>query len=68
MDKSVALILRGFMELTDAQRATLIAEINKYQNAKPSERQMLTETLRKSVQGSTIQFGPAPIGCPCCGK
>lgn len=67
MNRSVALVLKGFTELTPAQRQEFISEINNYLNGKTQE-QPLQKSIRESVQGNTINFGPAPSGCPCCGK
>lgn len=67
MDKSTALVLKGFLELSPSQRDEFIREINKYLQGTTQHR-VLEEALTKSIRGSTINFGPAPTGCPCCGK
>jgi hypothetical protein len=67
MDKAVALVIKGFMELNSAQRSEFVSEINSIINDKAKE-QPLRESVRKSVYGSTVNFGPASTGCPCCGK
>ncbi len=68
MDKSVALVLKGFTELNVTQRREFIEEINKYINGTTGE-QPLQKSIRESISGSnTVNFGPAPTGCPCCGK
>jgi polysaccharide pyruvyl transferase WcaK-like protein len=67
MDRSVALVLKGFTELNTAQRQEFITEINKYIEGQTQE-QPLQKSIRESVYGNAINFGPAPTGCPCCGK
>jgi hypothetical protein len=67
MDKSVALVLKGFIELDEKQRSTFIEEVNKYIDKTINEN-VFRESIRKSVYGTTVNFGPAPTGCPCCGK
>lgn len=66
MDKRVAFVLKGFTELNSTQRAGFIEEINKYLKDK-SQQQPIEESIRKSIPNS-INFGPAPTGCPCCGR
>lgn len=69
MNRSVALVLKGFTELLPSQRQEFIAEINNYLTGKTQD-QPLQKSIRESVQGNanTVNFGPAPTGCPCCGK
>ena len=64
MDKRVAKVLNGFVALQESQRDEFIEELNKFLSGKVKE-----EVLRKSIQESTtINFGPVPSGCPCCGR
>jgi hypothetical protein len=65
MDKAVAAVLNGYLALDTARRTAFVTEINKYINGQSQE-----EALKKSIRESatTINFGPAPVGCPCCGK
>ena len=67
MDKSTAFVLQGFSELTPAQRSECITEINKLISGTPQEK-TVQKSLREAVLGTTMNFGPAPTGCPCCGK
>lgn len=64
MNKKVEAVVKGFFALTDSEKAELIAEISKYQNGTRE----LREALKKNINSSTINFGPAPGGCPCCGR
>jgi hypothetical protein len=65
MDKTVATVLQGFLALNAKRREEFIAEINKHLRG-----EVATESFQKSIRESanTINFGPAPTGCPCCGK
>jgi hypothetical protein len=68
MDSSVALVIKGFMELNASQRSELINEINRLVQGNVQEA-VLKEDVRKSVRSTTINFGPKPAGgCPCCGR
>lgn len=70
MSPKVMKVLRGFHELGDAERAELIAEINKYQQGNTVFRESLKRDLSEQVRKSqaSVNFGPAPGGCPCCGR
>ena len=64
MDKKIALVLKGFIGLTESQQKELLREITRYQEGNFTVRKDLNESIRTS-----INFGPAPGGaCPCCGK
>jgi hypothetical protein len=66
VDRKTALVLKGFVELNTAQRDEFVDEINKY-ISDTSQRRKIEESLQKSIS-NTINFGPAPSSCPCCGK
>jgi hypothetical protein len=68
MTSKVAKVLRGFVELTDAERSELIEEINKYQRGDRTLRETIKRNAGDAVKGSTVNFGPVPGGCPCCGR
>lgn len=58
-------VLRGFVELNATERSELIDEINKYLKGTRE----LQESVSKSIRNdTTVNFGPAPGGCPCCGR
>lgn len=67
MDKAIAFVLKGFSELTPTQRVQCVDEMNKFLNGTPQE-QTVQKSLREAALGTTMNFGPAPTGCPCCGK
>jgi hypothetical protein len=65
MDKTVSKVMQGFMALDEARRDEFIKELSKYREGKTPD-----DVLRKSIRESTntVNFGPAPGGCPCCGR
>lgn len=70
MDKSTALVLNGLMSLTESQRALFIVEANKFLRSNT-----INESLKKSMLDSvssnesySLNFGPTPHGCVCCGR
>ena len=67
MDHKVALVLKGYVELNSTQRQEFVAELNKFING-TNGLEVVKKSIRESVQGSTVNFGPSPTGCPCCGR
>jgi F0F1-type ATP synthase delta subunit len=65
MNKKVEVVVRGFLALTDAERSELITQINKYLNGTSEVKQSIRKSISESL---TVNFGPAPGGCPCCGR
>ncbi len=65
MDKKVATVLKGFLALDAAGRKELIALVTN-SNLGITQDSALIESIRKST--GTVNFGPSPGGCPCCGK
>jgi hypothetical protein len=70
MSPKVLRVLRGFSSLSLAEKSELITEINKYQKLDASGRITLDSALNESVRKSiaSVNFGPAPGGCPCCNR
>lgn len=66
MEKKVAHVLKGFLELDREQRAQFVEEVNKIINGTLTP-ELLKESIRKSMS-TTVNFGPPPTGCPCCGR
>lgn len=75
MNAKVKMVVNGFFTLSESERAEAVTEFNKFINGTPDVR----ESLRKSLSESTgtdlvkksqasVNFGPAPGGCPCCGR
>ena len=63
MNENVYKVLNGFVKLSDAEKALIIAEIIKYQNAGYSEKQVITENVRIKCS-----VGPKNSICTCCGR
>lgn len=70
MSPKVIKVLKGFHALSDTERVELIVEINKYQQGNTDLREVLRSDISESVRKSqaSVNFGPAPGGCPCCGR
>lgn len=70
MSPKVIKVLKGFHALSDTERAELIVEINKYQQGNTALREALKSDISESVRKSqaSVNFGPAPGSCPCCGR
>jgi hypothetical protein len=65
MNAKTKRVFRGFIELNSTERGELITEMNKYLQGTRE----LQESLSKSIRNdNSINFGPAPGGCPCCGR
>lgn len=68
MERKVALVLKGFTELSPQQRQEVLQELGKIQTGGMQE-QLVRKSIGDSIQSSTtMTFGPAPTGCPCCGR
>lgn len=63
MNENAYKVLMGFIKLTDAEKSVFVAEINKYQNAGYSEKQVITESVRLKSS-----VGPKNSVCTCCGR
>ncbi len=70
MNPKILKVLRGIYALSAAEKSELVAEINKYQQADATRRIALDSALNESLRKSqaSVNFGPAPGGCPCCGR
>lgn len=66
MNKQVANVLNGYITLSDTDKREFIQEINKYIEGSDTTKRILNEEVRKTFD--SVNFGPAPGGCPCCGK
>lgn len=61
MEKKIAYVLKGYAELSEAQRAEFVRELNKFNSASFSEKQETSKSLRMTL-------GPIASSCPCCGR
>lgn len=66
MKNNVAKVLNGYLALSASDRQEFVKEINKYINGDERTKRVLNEEVSKSFDA--VNFGPAPGGCPCCGK
>lgn len=63
MNENVYKVLNGYIKLSDAEKTLFVEEINKYQNAGYSEKQVITESVRIKCS-----VGPKNSICTCCGR
>lgn len=66
MNKQVAKVLNGYIALSATDKHEFVQEINKYIEGTDTTKRILNEEVRKAF--GSVNFGPAPGGCPCCGK
>lgn len=66
MNKQVAKVLNEYIALSASDKREFIQEINKYIKSSDATKILLNEEVRKAFD--SVNFGPAPVGCPCCGK
>ncbi len=68
MDREVALVIRGYINLTPAQRSEFVDYINQYNQGTQTDRDGITrESVHKGAQ--RMDIGPVGGGiCPCCGN
>lgn len=64
MDRDVLLVLQGFLNLTEDEKAELIKQINSYYNTDDKA------TFRRDIGGKvkSVDLGPLSGGCKCCGR
>jgi hypothetical protein len=64
VNSKVAIVLNGFEKLDAVEKDEFVSELNKRRSGKSDElRKSLTEAQR-----TTMNLGPMPTGCPCCGR
>lgn len=66
MEKRIARVLKGYIELSDNEKAELIRLFASLNSANFSERQTVTKSMNDSL--NRIDMGPVGAGCPCCGR
>ena len=66
MDQEVALVLNGYLSLTQVQRSDFIDYLNSYNQGGQDERDRITrESTYRGVR--KVDVGPITTGiCPCC--
>ncbi|MCU0350619.1 MAG: hypothetical protein MUF43_07295 [Flavobacterium sp.] len=63
MNENVARVLRGFINLSDIDKAAFIDELNRYQRGSYIERQNINESVQRKSS-----VGPKDSVCQCCGR
>ncbi len=66
MDEKVALVLNGFLTLSDPQKQQLIGLLDEFRTGTDFTKRQLRESVSASV--TKMQTGPHGGGCPCCGR
>jgi hypothetical protein len=72
MSNKLKLVLNGFLELADEDKAELHELIKDYDKYPATTKKNINESFAEvgleSRSKSLVNFGPSPTGCPCCGK
>lgn len=67
MERSVALVVNGYLNLSNAQRAEFVNQINEFLEGGSASRDRITkEAINKSQRMDVGPIGSG--GCPCCGR
>ncbi len=64
MNKRVATVLKGVMELSLAERQEFLKSLNDLLSEDTAKQRVLNEEIAKTY----VTLGPAPQPCPCCGR
>lgn len=64
MNRDVLLVLQGFLNLSDADKAELIRQLNAYQQSQDKA------SFKRDIGGKvkSVDLGPLSGGCKCCGR
>ncbi|WP_042427962.1 hypothetical protein [Streptacidiphilus anmyonensis] len=67
MDSKVAGVLRGYINLTPAQRREFIDALNQYNQGTPvTQERLVNEANRQWI--TKVDLGPTSQVCGCCGR
>lgn len=69
-------VIAGFLNLTTSEKKEILSLLKGYDSFPHSVESDLKRAIgnesfsesRKSFNDSTVNFGPRPEGCPCCGR
>lgn len=64
MNRDVLLVLQGFMNLSEMEKAELIRQINNYNNS--NDKATFKRDIGDKVK--SVDLGPLSGGCKCCGR
>ena len=68
-EDKITKVLTGFLSLDAAERTELVDRMNKVIKGEAVKGSTTDGLLKRAYESAnTINFGPAPSGCPCCGK
>ena len=74
MNAKIKHVLLGFKKLSKQDRKEFFEIIKNFEQYPYTTEDELNESIgiekfnEKRIMDSTVNFGPAPGGCPCCGK
>jgi len=74
MNSNIKHVLSGFKKLTSAERKEFYEIIKNFDDYPYTTENKIDESIalgnvsESHINKSTVNFGPAPSGCPCCGK
>lgn len=64
MSEKTDAVLKGLISLDDREREMVFEAFRSYLESDGHEKVALEE----KVESFTVNFGPSPEGCPCCGR
>lgn len=64
MKSKVAIVLNGFDNLDSSEKKEFIDELDKRRSGKADVVKRALDEARRT----TMNLGPMPSGCPCCGR
>jgi hypothetical protein len=67
MQPKVEVVINGFLKLSENERSEFIDQLEEYNKYPYTTGDKLQKSLNES-RTFGVNFGPAPSGCPCCGK
>lgn len=77
MNEKTKKVIKGFLNLSSSEKSeivNLLKEYDKYPNLtnadlrKAISTESFSESRKSFNNDSTVNFGPRPEGCPCCGR
>ncbi len=66
MDRNVAWVVRGYLNLNDDQRAEFLDAINEYNRGNVATKDRINRESRNRV--TRMDMGPLGSACACCGR
>ena len=66
MTDKTKFVMKGYIELSDEEKADFIDELNNYNKSGRALQENFSERVGKSI--NSVVFGPLSKQCPCCGR